>query len=76
MASSAIGSILVSMPGSVLENVLGGVLGSVSQATWECTIECNQGYTLEHTWECAMICIWQFGFKCAECSIMYSIKRT
>jgi hypothetical protein len=41
--SSAIGSILESMPGSVLENVLGGVLGSVlgvylrasSELTWE-----------------------------------------
>jgi len=29
MPSSAIGSVLESMPGSVLENVLGGVLGSV-----------------------------------------------
>jgi len=29
MPSSAIGSVLESMPGSVLENVLGGVLGCV-----------------------------------------------
>jgi hypothetical protein len=58
--SSAIWSVLVSMPGSVLENVLGGVLGSVSQAGWECTIKCNQECTSERTWERAMKCIWQF----------------
>jgi hypothetical protein len=31
----AIGSVIESMPGSVLENVLGGVLGSVLELTWE-----------------------------------------
>jgi len=31
--SSAIGSVLESMPGSVLENVLGGVLGAYSDCT-------------------------------------------
>jgi len=61
--SSAIGSVLESMPGSELENILGGVLGSVSQAGWECTIECNQECTSDHTWERAMKCIWQFGYK-------------
>jgi len=66
----------VSMPGRVLENVLRGVLGSLCQPGWECTIECNQECTSERTWERAMICIWQFGFKCVECSIMYSTKRT
>jgi len=64
--SSAIGSVLESMPGSVHENVLGGVLGSVLECTWErleillgnvsqarwgCTIECSQECTSERTWE-------------------------
>ena len=40
--SSPIGSVLVSKPGSILENELVGVFGSVSQAGWKCTIECNQ----------------------------------
>jgi len=34
MPSSAIGSVLESMPGSVLENVL-GYLGEYSECTWE-----------------------------------------
>jgi hypothetical protein len=89
--SSAIGRVIESTPGSVLENILGGVLGtysectwerleSVSQAGWVCTIECNQECISERTWERAYIsaykCIWQFGFKFVECSMMYSIKRT
>jgi len=36
--SSAIGSVLESMPGSVLENILGVYLGAYSQAGWECVI--------------------------------------
>jgi hypothetical protein len=74
--SSAIGSILESIPGSELENILGGVLGIISQAGWECTIQCNQGCTSERTWEHAMQCIWQFGYKFVRCSMMYSIKHT
>jgi hypothetical protein len=33
--SSAIGSVLDSMPGSVVENILGGVLGSVLRVNLE-----------------------------------------
>jgi hypothetical protein len=39
--SSAIGSVLESMPGSVLESVLRAYLGAYSPAGWECAIECN-----------------------------------
>jgi hypothetical protein len=74
--SSGIGRVLVSMPRSVLENLLGGELGSISQEGWECTIKCNQECTSECTWKREIICIWQIGFKCVECSRMYSIKRT
>jgi hypothetical protein len=89
--SSTIGRVIESMAGSVLENILGGVLGSVlgvysectwehlesvSQAGWEYTIEWNQECISERTWERAKKCIWQFGFKFVECSMMYSIKRT
>ena len=59
MPSSAIGSVLESMPGSVFENMLGGVLRSVTQAGWEWTIKCNQECTSERAWERAMKCIWQ-----------------
>ena len=34
MSSSAIGTNMESMPGSVLENVLGGVLGSVQRSAF------------------------------------------
>jgi hypothetical protein len=42
--SSAIGGVLESMPGSVLQSVLRAYLGPYSQVGWECVIECN--------WEC------------------------
>ena len=75
MPSSAIGSILENMLGSVIESILRAHLrvqvrqaGGVSQAGWECTSE--------RIWKRANKCIWQFGFKFVECSMMYSIKRT
>jgi len=43
--SRAIGSVLESMLGSVIENVLRAYLGAYSQADWERVIECNWEYT-------------------------------
>jgi hypothetical protein len=37
--SSAIGSVLESMPGSVLENVLGVYLGASCELTWESIVK-------------------------------------
>jgi len=74
--SSAIGSVLESVLGSVIESVLRVDFVAYSQAGWECTVECNQVCTSERIWERAKKCIWQFGFKFVECSMMYSIKRT
>ena len=36
--------------------------GAYSQAGWNCAIECNQQFTLEHSWVHAMPCIWQLAF--------------
>ena len=41
MSSSAIGSVLERVRGSVLGSFLRDVLGAYSQTGWECAIECN-----------------------------------
>ena len=41
MSSSAIGSVLERVRGSVLGSFLRAGLGAYSQAGWECAIECN-----------------------------------
>jgi len=53
VSSSAIGSVLVSMLGSVLESFLRTGLGVYSQAGWLCAIECKWERPWEHTRECA-----------------------
>jgi len=58
--SSAISSVLGSMPGSVLENVLGVYMGASCERTWKrmvmqagSVIECNWECTRERACECA-----------------------
>ena len=41
VSSSAIGSVLESVPGSVLQSVLRAYLGAYGQPGWECAIECD-----------------------------------
>ena len=57
MPSSAIGSVLESMPGSVLENVL-GYLGEYSECTWE-SLESLLGSISQAGWECAIESNWE-----------------
>jgi len=48
---SAIGSVLESMPESVLENVLGVYLGASCELTWE-HIVMQAGSVIKCNWEC------------------------
>jgi len=87
VSSSAIGSVLESMPGSALESILRAYLGAYCQAGWEChrvqlgaSLRACPGVYLRPYLEVDLgacnECIWQFGFKFVECSMIYSIKRT
>lgn len=71
----------------MLESILRAHLRAYSQAGWDRAIECHwdrlgghgrqctSECTRKSFWEHTMECIWQFGCKVVECSIIYSIKR-